>query len=263
MIKLIIFDWDDVFTLGANQAYITCYHNAVRGVGVTLDPEEERRRIFEKWSEPHAEKLAKLLKEKPELIADAISIYEENLFGGTYAQALGFVKGANELLQRLHQAYTLAIATGAHPNLLKDSVMPNFSVSQEVFMNIISVYELEEPSQAKPSPYMAEKLIAEADVSASETIVVGDSKSDMEMGIAAGATPVAVLTGNMNQEDAETLGVKHIIPDVTHLEPVLTKLNQWYACISGRSRIWQTRGSRHGTWRPERSAGLFHLYRNG
>lgn len=41
MIKLIIFDWDDVFTQGSIKGYYACYHAALEAVGVRLDGAEE------------------------------------------------------------------------------------------------------------------------------------------------------------------------------------------------------------------------------
>ena len=67
MIKLIIFDWDDVFTLGSKEGYFACYHKAINGVGVHLSPEEEHKRILAKWSRTFREELKELLKEHPEI----------------------------------------------------------------------------------------------------------------------------------------------------------------------------------------------------
>ena len=59
-IKLIIFDWDDVFTLGSKEGYYACYHQALEGVGVQLKPEKERKRILTKWGQSHREELKEL-----------------------------------------------------------------------------------------------------------------------------------------------------------------------------------------------------------
>lgn len=47
---------------------------------------------------------------------------------------------------------------------------------------------------------------------------MGDAASDMQMARNAGVTPVAVLTGHLSRQQAEELGVKHIIENVTLLE---------------------------------------------
>ncbi len=41
MKKLIIFDWDDVFTLGSIKGYYASYHAALDAVDVHLTPDEE------------------------------------------------------------------------------------------------------------------------------------------------------------------------------------------------------------------------------
>lgn len=78
MIKLIIFDWDDVFTQNSIKGYYKCYHEALNGVGVTFSPEEEDRLIKEKWGAGHRAQLAHLLRERPELVDKAVEIYQEH-----------------------------------------------------------------------------------------------------------------------------------------------------------------------------------------
>ena len=36
-IKLIVFDWDDVFTLGSSEGYYSSYQKAVESVGINPD----------------------------------------------------------------------------------------------------------------------------------------------------------------------------------------------------------------------------------
>lgn len=72
MIKLIIFDWDDVFTKGSIKGYYQCYHEAVTGVGISLAPEEEDKRIKAKWGTNHRTQLEELLKEHPQLVNRAV-----------------------------------------------------------------------------------------------------------------------------------------------------------------------------------------------
>jgi len=64
MIKLVIFDWDDVFTFGSTNGYIACYHQALLEVGVELSPEEELKRIKAKWGSTARSEISELLKER-------------------------------------------------------------------------------------------------------------------------------------------------------------------------------------------------------
>jgi phosphoglycolate phosphatase-like HAD superfamily hydrolase len=224
MIKLIALDWDDVVTRGAKDGYFQCYHEAVIGVEVHLDPAEEHKRILAKWSKPHREELGELLKEHPELVERAAEIYEQHLFGDTYVNALIEIPGINKTLLRLKEKYILTVATGCHPKILKEKVIPKFNIP-DVFTEIISSYDIQDEAKRKPHPYMIEKMMQDQDVKPEETIFVGDAKSDVEMARAAGVIPVVVLTGHLSALEAQELDVEHIISDFTQLESVLEKLS--------------------------------------
>ncbi len=220
MIKLLIFDWDDVFTLGPKEGYIKCLHETLVDLKVHLNPEEEQQRIQATWSHPHREELKNLLREHPALLDQACKLYEDKFFGGTFVEALTYVEGANQLLERLKRNYLLAIATGAHPRVLKEEVMPKFHVP-DVFVQVISGYDIIEPNKQKPHPFMLDEIMKTQNSLPSETLFVGDAKSDVQMARNAGVEPVVVLTGHLARNKAEELGVKYIINDVTQLEQVL------------------------------------------
>jgi phosphoglycolate phosphatase-like HAD superfamily hydrolase len=223
MIKLIIFDWDDVFSLGSKEGYIKCLHDAVEAVGVTLDPEEEHARIQETWSQPHELELANLLREHPELVKGACKLYEDSFFNGGFVAPLSYVMGANELLKDLRKGYKLAISTGAHPKILREQVFPKFSVPG-VFSEIMFGYELDDPEKNKPHPHMLEIIMQRLDCKPAETIYVGDARNDVLMARGAGVEPVVVLTGHLSDAQAKELDVKYIISDVTKLLSILEKL---------------------------------------
>jgi HAD superfamily hydrolase (TIGR01509 family) len=222
MIKLIIFDWDDVFTQGSIKGYYACYHAALTGVSVTLKPEEEDRRIREKWGAGGKRQLEYLLQEHPELVDEAFKIYQQHSHGATFADCLSIIPGAQDFLTRLSKSYTLAIATGAHPKVLHNYVMPKFNIP-DVFSQIITIYDLDDMSHAKPHPHIAQQIMKEQGVLPSETVLVGDANTDMQMAWNAGIEPIAVLTGHLSRKEAQDLGVKHIIDNVTLLEEELDR----------------------------------------
>src|SRR6266704_609902 len=223
MIKLIIFDWDDVFTLGAKEAYVHCLHQTLVNLNVHLDPEEEQRRIQQTWSKPHREELKNLLREHPQLVDKACEVYEGLFFNGAFVQSLTLVAGSNELLKKLKETYILAVATGAHPKVLKDEVFPRFEIP-DVFSDIVFTYEIADPEHHKPHPYMLKKIMKTQGVTPEETIFVGDARNDVVMAQNAHVTPVVALTGHLNRKEAAELGVKYIIEDVTKLDSVLQML---------------------------------------
>jgi phosphoglycolate phosphatase-like HAD superfamily hydrolase len=224
MIELIIFDWDDVFTTGSTDGYKKCYHEAVIAVGLHISPEEELRRLHAKWGGSHIIELAELVKDQPELLDQAIQVYEQNLFGNTFVDCLSIVPGSNEMLAKLSQSYKLALATGVHPKLLHERVMPKFGINPNWFVQIITAYDLDDPSHAKPHGYSGLKIMETQKVAPENSIMVGDARNDVLMARAANIEPVVVLTGHLNTAQAKELGVKYIIPDVSHLEKVLNLL---------------------------------------
>jgi phosphoglycolate phosphatase len=224
MIKLIIFDWDDVITLHSTEGYIKCYHLALEAVGVHLTPAEELERIKENWGKTHIQELQGLLKEHPELVKKAAEVYHQKLFGNTFIDTLELAPGVNEFLVRLSKNYKLAVATGMNYEILTQKVMPKFGIPQ-VFSEIISGYQIEDETKQKPSPYMAQELMQRCDAKPAETVVVGDAYNDMKMAQGAGVIPIVVLTGYLDKKEAIEIGIKYIIQAVTDLESVLKVLN--------------------------------------
>jgi phosphoglycolate phosphatase-like HAD superfamily hydrolase len=217
MIKLIIFDWDDVFTLGAKEGYFACYRKAINSVGVFLSPEEESRRILAKWGKSFREEIKELLKENLGFVDEACEIFEKEYWGNTFVDALTVIDGTNEMLLRLKEKYVLAVATGNHHKMLKERIIPHFQIP-DVFAQIISSHEIEDQDKAKPHPYMLETIMKQQDISAEETVYVGDAKTDVQMAFSARVTPIVVLSGHLNRQEAEKLQVKHIIDNVTLIE---------------------------------------------
>lgn len=223
MPKLLIFDWDDVFTLGSKEGYFACYRKAYTAVGETMTLEEEYERILSRWGKHHTEELRALLVQHPDKVDEAAALYEKELFGNTFISHLSLVSGSIELITALAKEYTLAVATGMHPQILREKVFPKFSIP-DVFDTIITTYDIDDIEKQKPHPYMVEHLLEVNGVDPPDALVIGDGVGDMRMARGAGVEGVAVLTGQMNKEDAEALGVRYIIPNVTHLTDILQTL---------------------------------------
>jgi phosphoglycolate phosphatase-like HAD superfamily hydrolase len=221
-IKLIVFDWDDVFTIGSKRGYYACYHKAVVGVGIHLSPEEEEKRILAKWGTTHIEEIKELLKEHPRLVDKACKIYEEALFDGTFVNELHVLPGTTATVAELGKSCILCVATGGHPELIKTISMPKFGIPP--VLDILSSYELPAPQQ-KPSGFMVQHFMKKYNIKPEETLVVGDGKSDMLMAKNAGVQGVAVLTGHLTRKQAEELGVP-AIKDITELPAFLVSIGK-------------------------------------
>ncbi len=223
MIKLIIFDWDDVITIGAKEGYFACYRKAINSVGIYLTPEEEYRRILLKWGKIYKEEVKSLLIERPELVKKATKIYEKVFWGDTFINNLKIISGTNKLLLRLKKKYLLAISTGNEAKMIKEKIMPKFKIP-DVFSELISSCDIENQKKTKPHPYMLEVIMSNLKVLPEETILVGDAIGDVIMAKNAKVTPIVVLTGQLNKQKAQELGVKYIVNNVTEIEQILKKI---------------------------------------
>ncbi|HVA96544.1 MAG TPA: HAD family hydrolase [Candidatus Acidoferrales bacterium] len=223
MIKLIIFDWDDVFSIGSKEGYYKCFQIMLDELGIKIDHEEMKKRLMPLWGMPYPKLVEELLRGRPELVEKGCKIYYKHRTGETFLNSPHLIPSGNELLERLNKKYTLAVATGALAHVLKKNFFPRFNIP-DVFSEIISVHDLVDKSLAKPHPHIVQEIMRRTGFKPGETVMVGDAKNDVVMAQNAHVIPIVVLTGHLNKKEAEELGVNYIIPDVTHLESVLKKL---------------------------------------
>lgn len=215
MVKLIVFDWDDVITLGAKEGYYQCYRETMKVFGIKFDEKELDKRIQRKWGQPYREELRELFFERPDLLDEATDVFSKKFWGNTFVDSLREVKGANHVIENLSNKYALAVATGNHPKMIKEKIIPRFKIPN-VFVQIITSFDIP-INKTKPDPYMLEILMDKQAVKPVECVYVGDAENDVFMAQNAGVEPIVVLTGHLNQEKAANLGVKRIIPDITDL----------------------------------------------
>lgn len=219
MIRLIIFDWDDVITLGSTEGYYACYREALESLGVAIPEDEMQRRIKRRWGQPYPEVFRELLAERPELQGAACDRFSRHFWGDTFVGKLREVRGANESLLALSARFTLAVASGNHPDMIRKKIIPAFGIP-DVFRGMITSFDVP-VEKTKPDPHMLVKLMENLGFSPDETVYVGDAENDVRMAHASGAAPVVVLTGHLDKRQAEALGVTRIIPDMTHLMRIL------------------------------------------
>lgn len=220
MIKLIILDWDDVIIFGAKEGYHHCYKETLKELGIALDEKEIDKRIENTWGSIDRI-LGELLKENSNLMEKASKVfYEKEFYGNTFVDSLQEMQGVNELLIRLKEKYKLAVASGNKPDMIKNKIMPKFNIPN-VFGQIVTVEDVP-VGKSKPDPYMLQFILKTQGVSNKQTLFVGDARSDVLMAKNAGIEPVVVLTGLLSKTQAEALGVKHILSDVTKIEEILS-----------------------------------------
>lgn len=222
MIKLIIFDWDDVIILGSKEGYYNCYRETLKEVGVMLDEKEMDMIIKRRWRQPFRIVLNELLIEKSQLLDKASEIFYKKKFQGTtFVDSLKEVKGVNKLLLRLKEKYILAVATGNKLDMIQNKIIPKFHIPN-VFSQIVTAHDNIPEGKSKPDPYMLELILEKQKIKPTEAVYVGDAENDVVMACNAGIEPIVVLTGHLSEKQAKELGVKYILPDVTKIEQILT-----------------------------------------
>ena len=221
MIKLIIFDWDDVIIFGAKEGYYNCYKKTLKELAIVLDEKEIDKRIENTWGHTDREILSELLKENSNLVDKACKVfYDKEFYCHTFVDSLKEMQGVNELLIRLKEKYKLAVASANKLDMIKDRIMPKFNIPN-VFDQIVTVEDAP-AGRSKPDPYMLQLILKRREFSHKDAMFIGDAKNDVLMAKNAGVEPVVVLTGLISKTQAEALGVKHILSDVTTIEEILT-----------------------------------------
>ena len=221
MLKLIVFDWDDVFTAGSTEAYHTCYIQAAKDSGATVADSTITKVVDELWGRPYKNVIREFLKAEPELLTAVTEKYEAYIQTDLFLDKLSIVDGSLDMLVRLEKVYTLAIVSGIDHSLLTDRVFPKFNVP-DVFKKIITNSDLADRSRGKPNPDMLNTVLEFLNIKPEESVLVGDAPNDMKMAMAAGVTPIAVLTGQLDIREAQDLQVPYILNSVSELEPLLS-----------------------------------------
>ena len=73
----------------------------------------------------------------------------------------------------------------------------------------------------KPAPEMVHKLLKELSVDAADTLVVGDTIYDIEMGNSAGCVTCAVVHGNHTDEMLRRAMATHVVADIIGVLPLM------------------------------------------
>ncbi len=121
--------------------------------------------------------------------------------------------GAQEVLEALNAVpeYLLGVATGKSKRGL-DALISAHALSCFVTQQVADHH----PS--KPHPSMVTTAMAETGVTAAQTVMIGDTSYDIDMGRAAGVTTIAVAWG---YHPAEQLGADYLIREFAELPSLL------------------------------------------
>lgn len=229
--ELLLCDWDDTCIEGSKKVYDLCLHDASVEVGVVLPQEVEAERIEARWGSRDEVIFAELFRDIPQgdtLIVPASISYME-MMRHKYSKMVKIVPGTVDILEHLKydRRYKLGLTTAAPRNILINDVMPQLNFPACLFDQIISAYDLTDPSQAKPSPYTLQKIMNDQGVAPVNCVMVGDAVNDYRAAEAAGVDFIAVETGGVDWDrvnGGRIQKVLHVINNVSQIMPILERI---------------------------------------
>lgn len=130
----------------------------------------------------------------PNLSAAAAAAYRDE-YRERYARvaipATKLYRGARTTLRAFHAAGFLQVTVTGKRAADCERILRGLGIARDIDLYLGG----DSVSRPKPAPDLAREAIARAGVAPSETIVVGDTRTDMAMGRAAGARTIEVLWG--------------------------------------------------------------------
>lgn len=214
-VRLAVFDCDG--TLSDGQAAIcAAMAEAFAEAGLAApDPHKVRRIVG--LSLPGA--IARLAPgETPEAQERVVQAYRRAFF---HARERGLVHeplfvGMADLLRRLHgSGWALGVATGKSDRGLTGCL------TQHGVFDLFATLQTADRHPSKPHPAMLETAMAEAGAAPADTVMIGDTVYDIEMGLAAGARAFGVAWGYHDPAELLSAGAEAVAETPEHLGEML------------------------------------------
>ena len=209
---LIVFDWDG--TLFDSAAVITdCIQKAARDMGL---PVPDRRTASHVIGLGLQDSLQFAVPDLPaQRYSEFVALYRRHFLEREDSMAL--FAGMEDLLKKLAERHTLAIATGKSRKGLERALEGS---GLRLFFKASRCADETHP---KPHPAMLLELMAEFSVKGGETLMIGDTSHDLEMARAAGVDAVAVTYGAHPEPALRACGPLDCFSDVSSLSRWLTR----------------------------------------
>ncbi len=215
MIRLVVFDCDGTL-VDSQHVIVRCMQQAFAAEGLAVPDDGAVRHIIGLALPRAVEVLA------PE--ADAAR--NARLVEGYKAQFVALHQGtsvddrlfpgAYEAVSTLAAAgYALAVATG------KGRAGLATTLSRHALDDLFHSLHTADDAPSKPHPAMLEQAMAEAGVGPRETVIVGDTVFDIEMGANAGVAAVGVSWGYHAPAALRQAGARAVIDHFRELTPLI------------------------------------------
>ncbi|QDF66839.1 HAD-IA family hydrolase [Shewanella sp. SNU WT4] len=182
---LIVFDWDGTL-MDSIGKIIACVDKLACHLQLPAPSEAQTRAII---GLSLAEALATLFPQVPLSSQLLIDIFRQQFIEVDAVPTPLFV-GVESLLQQLtEQGFTLAVATG------KSKVGLDTALQQTGLGHYFKASRTSDECSSKPHPQMLHEIMQQLNIDAARTIMIGDSRLDMQMGKSAEVATIGVSYG--------------------------------------------------------------------
>ncbi len=216
-LRLVIFDVDGTL-VDSQVSIVTAMTAAFQAVGV---PVPDRAAILSIVGLSLDQAMEQLVPDQPLVTRDRlVAAYKDAYHANRLQLGAGsapLYPGARAMLQRLHAVpeILLGIATGKSRRgldaLLEAHDLARYFVTQQVA----------DHHPSKPHPSMVLTAMDQAGTTPADTVMIGDTRFDMQMAQAAGVSGIGVDWG---YHPAHSLQTPHILSDFDQLPATLTRL---------------------------------------
>lgn len=183
---LLVFDWDGTI-MDSRARIVASAQASIAALGL---PARSPNQIASFIGLGLKEAVMRLFPEISTSQCDQLMAYHRHHFLTQNTLSTPLFPGVAETLQHLQAAgYWLAVATGKSRRGLNQALM------ESGLTTLFHVTRCAEETASKPNPQMLQEIMAELEISPSNTLMIGDTEYDLQMAENAGVASVAVSYG--------------------------------------------------------------------
>ncbi|MBR1834123.1 MAG: HAD family hydrolase [Bacteroidales bacterium] len=202
--KNILFDFDGTLA-DTRQGIIRTVQGTLRQMGL---PEAAPEAVSATIGLPLTECFRLATATPANRVEEAAAIYR-NIFPSLALDHITIFPHVLETLHQLEQqGVVMAIVSSRH-HISLDPLVRQLGI--ERYIPLSHVYGEDEGLKPKPAPDLALKVLHDLGLSAEETLVVGDTIYDLQMGSAAGCHTCGVTYGNQSRSQLLTAKPTHLV----------------------------------------------------
>lgn len=213
--KLLIFDVDGTVWDSEKDVFLSFNHTLKENAGFEIDKTE-----FQKLAGMHLGKMFEIVlpEGKKELASEYEKLYKKYYIDQEhFADATDLFDGVKDTLYKFkNDGYYMAVAS-SKPKRILDKMISRFDI--EVFDYVLGTEESN--FKHKPDPDIVNYIMSQVNVDKEDTVIIGDSKSDILTGHNAGIDTIAVTYGYDSKENLINANPSIIIDDFSKLQKII------------------------------------------